>query len=146
MATLTTALHDEGAATAMADEGYTVVYDRFTPAAVFAANDVVRSAYIPKNAVLLDFCLMAPDLDTTTNVTITARVNDGTTQKNFFATSTVGQAGGVARADAIAGAIGYEVATALFYVELLIAAGPSTTNAEMVWWVAYTNRRINADL
>ena len=151
LTTYTTALHDEGAATAYRNLGSNVLYDRFSLSAAFVINDVVRSVYIPKNAVLLDAGISCDDLDThnTPLITLTLRVNDGSTQKNFFAASTVAQAGGMQRADVAAGnAVGYEVTSAAFYLELLVAAAPATgaTSGDIELFVSYSTRRIYADL
>lgn len=149
MATLTTNLHDEGQATAQDRMGSQTLYDRYALAAGLALNDVIRSVYIPKGAVLLDALIATPDLDSnaTETIALTLRVNDGTTQKNFFASSTVGEDGGVQRADAIPGAIGYEVTTEGFYLELLVATGPATaiTTGTIELQVTYTMNLINED-
>lgn len=148
MATLTTNLHDEGSATAQDRMGSQTLYDRYALAAALALNDVIRSVYIPKGAVLLDALVATPELDTGVDaITLTLRANDGTTQKNFFAASTVGQAGGVQRADAIPGAINYEVTTEGFYLELLVAAGPGTgaTSGTIEFQVTYTMNLIAED-
>lgn len=153
MATYTTALHDEGQATAFADEGPVEIYDRFTVSTALAINDVIRSAYIPKFAVILDGKIVTDDLDTngTPLITLTYRINNGTTQRNFFSASTVGRAGGIQRADAGASATaacGFEVTASGFFLELLVPAAPATgaTAVEIRFFCRYTNRRINADL
>lgn len=148
MATYTTDLHDEGQNTAQSKLGEQTVYDRFTVSTALAINDVVRSVYIPKNAILLDALVAVEELDTGADaITLTLRANDGTTQQNFFAASTVGQAGGIQRADAIPGAVGYQVATEGFFLELLVAAGPGAgaTAVDIVFEVKYTMNRIHAD-
>lgn len=148
MATYTTNLHDEGQATAWDRMGSQRLYDRFNVGTALALNDVIRSVYIPKDAILLDALIACEELDTGVDaITLTLRANDGTTQKNFFAASTVGQAGGVQRADAIPGAIGYETTTEGFYLELLVAAGPGTgaTDVDILFEVEYTMNRINED-
>jgi hypothetical protein len=151
MATYTTAEHDSGANVAQSKLGSQVVYDRFDLTAALATNDVIRSVYIPKNAVLLDAWLASDDLDThtTPTITLTLRVNDGSTQKNFFSASTVAQAGGLQRADVAAGnAVGYEVGSDDFYLEVLVAAGAATgaSSGDIELCVCYTMTRINADV
>ena len=147
--TYTTKKHDEGSATAKNMVGVNYVYDRFTQSAAFVINDVVRSVYVPKNAVILDAWVGCEDLDThaTPTITLTLRLNNGTTQHNFNAAETIGQTGGLARADLYA-PMGLEITTALWYLELLVAAAPATgtTDKEIRFGLAYTMDRINADL
>lgn len=151
MATLITTEHDNGSKTAKNVLGSQTVYDRYDLAAALALNDVIRSVYIPKNAVLLDAMIVVDDLDTdaTPLLTLTLRVNDLTTQKDFFVASTVGRAGGTQRASVAAGnALGYEVGNDDFFLELLVAAAPGTgaVTGDIELFVSYTIDRIHDDL
>lgn len=149
--TYTTTEYDKGSKTAKNVLGSQTVYDRFTQSAAFVINDVVRSVFIPKNAVILDGWVLAEDFDThsTPLITVTLRINDGSTQKNFCTAETIAQGGGIARADlAYGNAVGYEVGSSLFFLELLIAAAPATgtTDKSFLFCVTYTMDRIHADL
>ncbi len=148
--TFTTALHDEGAVTAQTKLGSQTLYDRHEIAAALIINDVIRSIHIPKGAVIIDGWITCDDLETSgSSLLFTLRINDGSTQKNFFASSTVGQAGGLQRADEDAAqAPGYEVTASGFYLELLTVAAPDTgaTTGTIHLFVSYTMNRIHADL
>ena len=149
MATLTTAFHDEGNAAARKDIGPQTVYDRYDLAAALALNDVIRFRYIPKRVVCMDAWLHSDDLDThaTPTITLTLRLNDTSAQHNFFAASTVAQAGGVARADASGGAMGFETDDDDWFLEVLCAAAPATgaTSGDIDVFLTYTGERIHAD-
>lgn len=75
-----------------------------------AVNDIIALCHLPAGHEPVDFMLQADDLDTNGTPTIVLSVgvlNAGMTDlvasTNFLASSTVAQAGGVARADQIAG-------------------------------------------
>ena len=75
----------------------------FTNAAVLAAGDIIDMGPIPAGAQPVDVTLIAEDLDTSATPAITLTVGILTADKTdiataFIAASTVGQAGGVARA------------------------------------------------
>jgi len=147
----TTALHDEGDNTAQARMGSQTVYDRYELTAALIVNDAIRFMYIPKGAVILDAWMTCDDLDThaTPLITQTLQISDDSTDKVFFTASTVGRTGGLQRADEDAAeAIGYEVTTEGFFVELLTAAAPATGTATgtIYVFVSYTMNRINADV
>jgi hypothetical protein len=71
-----------------------------------AANDIVKLCTLPARCVPVDFYITSTDLDTAGSPAITLSASvlsaDGTdlaASTEFFVSSTVGQAGGVARAD-----------------------------------------------
>ncbi len=84
-------------------------------------NDVIQMVKVPKNCTVTDVKLIVDDLDTGT--TITLSVGNGDDPDYFISASTVGQAGGVARADA---ATGFPLAlTANDTIDVLVAAAPT---------------------
>lgn len=122
-------------------EGLTVATGYYNLTGALDVNDVIKLHQLPINACLQDFILSAPDLDTggTPAITITARASDGTTTKAAFTGSTVGQASGIQRMDDDV-FHGYVLGNDNFYMELLIAAGPTTgaTTGQLRWVLTYT--------
>jgi hypothetical protein len=96
----------------------------YEAATALVINDVIKFAKLPANASILDAWLAVDDLDTGTALTLTMRLNDGSAQKNFFSASTVGQAGGVARAAAIA-PLEFVTDDDDWWLEVLVAAAPT---------------------
>jgi len=97
--------------------------------AVNTAADILRVAKIPNNALFTGFWLKAADLDTNGSPTIalTVRVTDGTTTKNFVASSNVAQAGGLVYASSNSdSALGFVTDNDDYWVEVLSATGAAT--------------------
>ena len=125
--------------TAVSKHGGNVLCRRvtFEAATALIINDTIKFFKVPKNAKPLDFWLAVDDLDSGTDITITARLSDGTTTDNFFAASTVGQAGGLARCDLLA-ALEHVTETDDYYVEALIVAAPTVGLGTLVACLTYT--------
>lgn len=104
--------------------------------AALAANDLLKGTKLPKGAILSTpsaWYIGSADYDTSTNLTLTLRVTDGTTTKNIISASTIGQSTGIRVNGDGTGLVadwpGYELLTNNFYVEVLVAAGPSTSTS-----------------
>ncbi|KUZ35271.1 hypothetical protein [Burkholderia territorii] len=69
--------------------------------AALALNDVLQGPALQKGSTIVDVMLVTSDLDTNGAPTITLDVGTGDEPQRFIAASTVGQAGGVARASAV---------------------------------------------
>ncbi len=69
--------------------------------AALALNDVLQSPQIQAGSTVVDVMVVVSDLDTGGSPAITLDVGYGDDPDYFIAASTVGQAGGVARASAI---------------------------------------------
>lgn len=78
-------------------------YGQFTVATALALNDVIRLCQLPPGHVPVDFILDTDDLDTngTPTIVVKAGIEGLGSANQFLNASTVGQAGGVARADQI---------------------------------------------
>lgn len=108
--------------------------------AAIAANDVVNIVRLPKDAVLLGgFIETSADFDTSTNLTISLRVTDGTTTKTLISASTLGQgAAGVVTETAGNGSLttgwrGFKTENDDYKVQLLFPAGPSTATSGSIY-------------
>lgn len=77
------------------------VTGQFTLAAALALNDVLQSPVLSAGSTIVDVMLVTSDLDSNGTPLITLGVGPGTAPTQFIAASTVGQAGGVARANAV---------------------------------------------
>ena len=117
-----------------------------TLASTNVINDLYKYFKLPQGAKLLPgWGIESPDLDSSTGITLTLRVTDGTTTKNVIVASTIGQAGGIsydhtATIGQVAGTMGFVTTNRDFRVELLIAAAASgtyTAGAVKVW-ASYT--------
>ena len=97
----------------------------YTLTAALAINDVIQSPPLPKGAVVYDVMLAVTDLDTNGTPTITLDVGYGGDVDYFIAASTVGQAGGVARASAVTAATPLSL-TVNDTIDVLVKAGPAT--------------------
>lgn len=123
-------------------------FTTFTFSAALAANDVVRAYKLPLNATLMPsgwFIETSADFDTSTNLTLTLRVTDGTTTKTVILASTVGQGAAarvtqdVGNGSLQVGWLGFKTTSSDFRVELLVAAGPSTaTSGSIIIGCGYT--------
>jgi hypothetical protein len=76
--------------------------------ATLAGNDIVKLAYLPAGHKPVDVILESDDLDEATALALSVGVvnaggDDLVANTNFITSSTVGQAGGVARASVVAG-------------------------------------------
>lgn len=78
-----------------------VVAASYSLAAALALNDVIQSPLIQSGSVVVDVMVVVSDLDTGGSPAITLDVGYGDDPDYFIAASTVGQAGGVARASAV---------------------------------------------
>ena len=108
-------------------------------ATALVINDVIQFFKLPRFAKPLDALLACDDLDTGSAITLTLRITDGTTTKNFFSASTVGQAGGVARMDLLAALDDWETDNDDYRFEVLVAAAPSGGGTgTVVAWLQYT--------
>jgi hypothetical protein len=70
-----------------------------TAGAALVINDVIQSALIQSGSVIVDVTVVVSDLDTATSITLD--VGYGVDPDYFVAASTVGQTGGVIRANAV---------------------------------------------
>ena len=123
MATLLTV---QNAATPVSDVREFEVHDFFDLSATIADTDVIRTRLLAKNIKVLGFKMTVPELDTGADaITLTGRLNDGTTQVNAFVDSTVGQAGGVQLDDDEALA-GFVTDSELWFAEILVSTAPGT--------------------
>jgi hypothetical protein len=96
----------------------------FVGVAALALNDVIQSPVLQKGSVVHDVMLVVNDLDSNGAPAITLDVGYGGDPDYFIAASTVGQAGGVARASAL-------TAEPLVLadndtIDVLVKAGPAT--------------------
>lgn len=98
--------------------GVTCVHADLTVTAA-ATNDVFQMVKIPKGAVIYDVTLRASNIDTGTALLIT--VGDGGDTDRFITSSSVGQAGGIARLNNEAG-LGYTY-TEDDTIDVLVATG-----------------------
>lgn len=97
-------------------------YGAFTFPAAPVVNDTVLMLPIPKGFRVLHGILKSTDLDTGT-ATITLSVGDSAAANNYWAASTIAQAGG---ATSLSGSrLSYKY-TADDVLKLLVAAGPAT--------------------
>jgi hypothetical protein len=101
-----------------------VISATYAGTAALALNDVIQSPVLPKGAIVLDVMVVVNDLDSNGAPAITLDVGYGGDPDYFIAASTVGQAGGVARASAL-------TAEPLVLadndtIDVLVKAGPAT--------------------
>lgn len=73
----------------------------YSLAAALALNDVLQGPKLQAGSTVVDVLLTSTDVDTNATPTITLDVGYGVDPDYFIAASTVGQAGGVARASAV---------------------------------------------
>lgn len=83
--------------------GAQVMYFPITVTAALTTSDVFNFGYVPANFRLVDAILKASDMDTNGTPTLAINVGISGTAQLIFAASTVGQAGTVDRAMAVAG-------------------------------------------
>jgi hypothetical protein len=72
----------------------------YSLSAALALNDVLVGPLLQAGSTVVDVSLVTTDLDTNGTPTITLDVGTGDATQYFIAASTVGQAGGIARASA----------------------------------------------
>lgn len=65
------------------------------------AADIIQMVKVPKTATVYDTILVSTDIDTNGSPALTLHVGDGDDDDYYIASSTVGQAGGVARSAAV---------------------------------------------
>lgn len=82
--------------------GLTAVKATFTATAALVVNDVIQMVKVPLGAVIYGVELSVDDLDS--GAAIVLAVGDGADDDRFITGSTIGQAGGVTRANNVAGA------------------------------------------
>lgn len=104
--------------------GIKAVSGVYSLAAALALNDVIQSPIIGAGSTVLDVIVVVTDLDTNGTPTITLDVGYGDDPDYFIAASTVGQAGGVARASAVTAKP--LLLTANDTIDVLVKAGPAT--------------------
>jgi hypothetical protein len=116
-------------------------FGRLDVATALDLDDVIKGPNVPEGATILDAKIVCDDLDTnvTPLITLTLRLNNGTTQVDLITDSTVGQDGGVARLDVVAG-YQYVVPAAGYWLEVLVSAAPATgaTDVDLEFDVTYT--------
>lgn len=102
------------------------VYFSYALAAALVDEDLIRLCKIPAGAVITDFRLFVPDLDTNVSPAIALNVGDETDPNRYVAGSTVGQAvGTIGFADFIPAAVGFEY-TADDYLVVEVETAPAT--------------------
>lgn len=104
--------------------GVKAVVGIFTLTAALALNDLILSPIVPKGATVFDVIVAVTDLDTGGSPSITLDVGYGADPDYFIAASTVGQAGGVARASAATAKP--LVLDANDTIDVLVKAAPAT--------------------
>lgn len=136
MATLQTARHRNGTKTAGKLSGIIPLTVSYAFTAVLAADDVIQFTKLPKGAILCApsmWFIQSADYDTSTNLTYTLRVYDGTTTKTILSASTLGQSTGIrVNGDGtglVTGWPGFELDSDNYRLEILIAGGPSTSSS-----------------
>lgn len=102
----------------------TQVTSTFALSAALAAADVIELVKVPKGAVILDVVLGVDDLDSGATPAITLTVGDGDDTDRYIESSTVGQAGGVARLDNEVG-VGHAY-TAEDTIDVTVGTAPAT--------------------
>lgn len=98
-----------------------------------ATGDIYVAGVLPANMRLIDAMIVAGDIDTATALTLTlaALLQDFTdivSNSNIITASTVGQAGGVARAS-VAGGLQVDPSTSDTWIGIKLAAGATGLNA-----------------
>lgn len=78
-----------------------VMHNQISLAANVAVNDIVEAVRIPKNSVVTDVMVIATDMDTGATPTLAFSVGYGGDDDYFIVGTTIGQTGGVARANAV---------------------------------------------
>lgn len=107
---------------------------KWTFAAAIVQDDVVKMLRLPKGAVLVPdgwFIENSADFDTSTNLTVSARVTDGSTTKTVFSALTIGQSAAAVAypATTVVGVWGFKTTNDDFRIELTFPAGPSTATS-----------------
>lgn len=77
-----------------------VVHNQISLTGNVTANDIVEAVRLPKNAVVTDVMVVASDMDTSATPTLAFSVGYGTDDGYFIVATTIGQSGGVVRANA----------------------------------------------
>lgn len=124
MAILTTSKVGAGVAPRANVTGAVTVTATHTLSAALALGDVIQMVKVPGGATILGVTLSCTDLDTGGSPAIVLGVGDGASTARFIASSTVGQAGGVATLNAHGGH-GYTYADD-DTIDVLVATGPAT--------------------
>ncbi len=123
--------HKPVAQLARSPQWYWNYWDLATQASAFALNDIYKMLYVEKGATVYDVDLRVPDLDSSTGVTLD--VGDGTTADYFIAASNVGQAGGVARANAATALPRDYAAADTLNIKIHAAATGTATTTGLLW-------------
>ena len=85
------------------NDGVVSVVGVYSVTANPTAADVIQMVPVPRGARILDVILSATDMDSNGTPTVAYTVGDGGSANRFITTSTIGQAGGVARLNAQGG-------------------------------------------
>ena len=64
-------------------------------------NDVIQMVKVPKGATVLDVILVSTDIDTNGSPAVVLAVGDGDDNDYYVTGSTIGQAGGIVRSNAL---------------------------------------------
>lgn len=78
-----------------------VMHNQLSIAANPVVNDIVEAVRIPKNSVVVDIMVVVSDMDTNATPTLAFSVGYGADDDYFIVGTTIGQTGGVARANAV---------------------------------------------
>lgn len=110
--------------------GVVSVSAKYTILAVLATGDIIEMVKIPKGAVILDLVLTAEDLSTGADIIL--NVGDGGDIDRFIDSSTIAQAGGVARLGAGVAAAALDGAAYFTYaaddtIDVQVEAGGTAT-------------------
>lgn len=120
-----------------------------TAAHLFATNDILVAVPLPPNHVLVDCYIATGDIDTGASLALTVAqltkdFTDIVANTNLITASTVGQAGGVARA-AVAAGLQLAPLTTTRWFGIKVAAGAAGVNADAVLSLVLQYRAANAD-
>jgi hypothetical protein len=115
-----------------------------TGIAQLSAGDILVGCMLPANHVPVDLMLLADDLDTGANLTLTPAVlkqdfTDIVASTSFLTGSTVGQAGGVARANVVDG-LKLKAATYDRWIGIKIAVGGAQQAAAAMLELVFSYR------
>lgn len=86
--------------------GVVAAVGSYTLSAALVINDTIQGPSIPANAYLLDVIIDTPDLDSNGSPAVVLEAGISGSASKFISASTVGQAGGIQKAN-VAGTVGY---------------------------------------
>jgi len=105
--------------------GLSYVHATYELTAALVINDVIQMVKIPAGATVHEVQLSCDDLDTSGTPACVLAVGDGSDVDRFITASDIGQAGGFARMNNIAG-VGYEY-TADDTIDVKVTTAPATS-------------------